>query len=285
MKLLREYRFYTMLALLLIIPVISLNTSNKEPSEFSTLDEIVVTITGPLQTAITYTIDQGAQFFENYVLLHHLRADYSEAVEENRRLQNTIHNLKEIEVENQRLRALLQFEATIQDKKITAQVIATDVSSDFRSIRINKGSASGLTKGMPVVTHEGIVGRVLRVTKNYSDILTILDNLSAVDAVVQRSRARGVVEGQTDNSCILKYVLRTDDIEAGDVVISSGLDSIYPKGIQIGQVTKVNKKSYGISQDVEIKPSVDFSKLEEVLVILKPPVHSAISQKEQGPEL
>ena len=122
---------------------------------------------------------------------------------------------------------------------------------------------------MPAVTHEGIVGKVLRTTPHYSDIITILDNLSSIDAIVQRSRARGIVEGQTDSSCILKYVLRTDDIETGDVIISSGLDGVYPKGLMLGRVNKVSKKSYGITQDVEVRPSVDFSRLEEVLVILK----------------
>jgi len=268
-KLLREYRFYTTLAIMILIPVLSLNTSKKAPGDFGFVDRAVVFVTSPLQTAITFAIDRVAHLFQNYIFLQSVRQEYSAIIEENRKLLNTIHNLKEIEVENARLRALLQFQATIEDKKITAQVIAKDVSTEFRSLRINKGLDAGIEKGMPVVTHEGIVGRVLRVTPKYSDIITVLDNLSSIDAIIQRTRARGILEGQTDTSCILKYALRTDDIEAGDVIISSGLDSIYPKGLLLGKVSKVNKKSYGITQDVEVKPSVDFSRLEEVLVILK----------------
>lgn len=230
---------------------------------------MVVFTTAPIQSLITFTIDQTARFLQNYVFLVHVRRDFVEVVEENRKLLNTIHSLREIEAENKRLHALLQFQNTIEDQKVTAQVIAKDVSTEFRSIRINKGSSLGIQRGMAVVTHEGVVGKVLRTTAGYSDVITLLDNLSAIDAIVQRSRAKGMLEGATDFSCILKYVLRTDDVEVGDMAITSGLDGIYPKGLLLGTVIKVNKKSYGMTQEVELRPSVDFSKLEEVLVILK----------------
>jgi rod shape-determining protein MreC len=274
LKLIKEYRFYCSIALLVFIPILSLNTSNKAVGDFTFFDRGIVFITAPIQSAITLSIDHAAGFIQNYIFLMNTRRDFSAVVEENRKLLNTIHNFKEIEVENKRLRALLQFQDKIEDKKTTAQVIAKDVSTEFRSIRINKGSNAGIQRGMAVVTHEGVVGKVLRVTAEYSDVITMLDNLSSVDAIVQRSRAKGVIEGLTDASCILKYALRTDDIEVGDVVVSSGLDGIYPKGLLLGTVLKVNKKSYGVTQDVEVRPSVDFSKLEEVLVILKTDIHA-----------
>ena len=269
LKLIKEYRFYCTIAVLLFIPILSLNTSNKAAGDFNFVDRSVVFVTAPIQSVITYSIDRCAHFIQDYIFLINTRRDFSSVVEENRKLLNTIHNLKEIEVENKRLKSLLQFQEKVEEKKTTAQVIAKDVSSEFRSIRINKGSNDGIERGMAVVTHEGIVGKVLRVTSNYSDVITMLDNLSSIDAIVQRSRARGLVEGSSDFSCILRYALRTDDIETGDVIVSSGLDSVYPKGLMLGTVIKVTKKSYGVTQDVEVRPSVDFSKLEEVLVILK----------------
>lgn len=274
LKLIKEYRFYCTIALLVFIPILSLNTSNKAVTDFNFFDRGIVFITAPLQTVITFTIDRTARFIQNYVFLINTRRDLSAIVEENRKLLNTIHNFKEIEVENKRLRSLLQFQDKVEDKKITAQVIAKDVSTEFRSIRINKGALAGIQRGMAVVTHEGVVGKILRVTAEYSDVLTVLDNLSSVDAIIQRSRARGVLEGMTDFSCILRYALRTDDIEVGDVAVSSGLDGIYPKGLMLGSVIKVTKKSYGVTQDVEVRPSVDFSKLEEVLVILRQDPHA-----------
>jgi rod shape-determining protein MreC len=274
LKLIKEYRFYCTIALLVFIPILSLNTSNKAETDFNFVDRSIVFITAPIQSMISLTIDHAARFMQNYIFLINTRRDFSSTVEENRKLLNTINNFKEIEAENKRLRALLQFQEKVEDKKITAQVIAKDVSTEFRSIRINKGSASGILRGMAVVTHEGIVGKVLRVTADYADVITMLDNLSSIDAIVQRSRARGVIEGATDDKCILKYALRTDDIEVGDVIVSSGLDGVYPKGLMLGNVVKVAKKSYGVTQSVEVRPSVDFSKLEEVLVILKPDLHA-----------
>lgn len=269
LKLIKEYRFYTAIALFVLIPILSLNTSNKASVDFSLFDRAVVFVTAPIQSAITLTVDHVARFIQNYVFYVSVRKDFLSVTEENRRLLNTIHDFKEMEAENKRLRSLLQFQEKLENKKITAQVIAKDSSPEFRSIRINKGSDAGIQRGMAVVTHEGIVGKVLRTTARHSDIITVLDNLSSVDSIVQRSRARGILEGATDFLCVLRYALRTDDIEVGDVVVSSGLDGTYPKGLMLGMVTKVTKKSYGVTQDVEVRPNVDFSKLEEVLVILK----------------
>ena len=277
LKLIKEYRFYCSIALLVFIPILSLNTSNKAETDFNFFDRAIVFITAPIQSMITLTIDHAARFMQNYIFLVNTRRDLGATVEENRRLLNKIHDFKEMEVENKRLRALLQFQEKVEGSKITAQVIAKDVSSEFRSIRINKGSSSGILRGMAVVTHEGVVGKILRATADYSDVITMLDNLSSIDAIVQRSRARGLMEGATDTSCILRYALRTDDIEVGDVIVSSGLDGVYPKGLMLGSVIKVEKKAYGVTQYVEVKPSVDFTKLEELLVILKPDQHSQMA--------
>ncbi len=271
-KLLKEYRYYCTIAFFVFIPILSLNTRSKESVQFNYFDHIIVFVSAPIQSLITYSINKAALFFQNYIFLVNTHENLSIVTLENRKLLNVIHNYQEIEAENKRLRELMQLQNKIEEEKIIAQVIAKDVSAEFRSIRINKGTKAGIERGMPVLTHEGIVGKVLRTTPYYSDIITILDNLSAVDAMIQRTRARGILEGATDFYCILKYALRTDDIEVGDVLISTGLDSIYPKGLPLGTVTKTYKKSYGVTQDVEIKPSVNFSKLEEVFVILKPDV-------------
>jgi rod shape-determining protein MreC len=118
-----------------------------------------------------------------------------------------------------------------------------------------------------VINAEGVIGRVLRVSEHNADVVTLLDPLSAVDAYIMRSRARGIVEGLTDALCQLKFALRVDDIQPGDILLSSGLGGNFPKGIPVGTVIKVTRKSYGITQKVEVKPSVDFSRIEEVLVV------------------
>jgi rod shape-determining protein MreC len=267
-KYLKQYRFYITLFLFVLIPVIAIDTSTRAPRDYRFYDRVIVGLTSPIQAVISWSLEQIASAFENYIYLWHTHQDNLALLDENRKLLNSIAGLREIQQENLRLRKLLNFEEKFNIQSVVARVIAKDVSTEFRSVRINRGEDSGVKRNMAVVTDEGIVGRVFRTTKNTSDIVTVVDLYSAVDAIVERSRARGVVEGLTDDICQLKYALRTDDIQPGDILISSGLGGIYPKGVAVGTVSKVNRKPYGITQEVEVRPSVDFSKLEEVLVVL-----------------
>jgi rod shape-determining protein MreC len=267
-KYLKQYRFYITLFLCVLIPVMAIDTSTRAPRNYRFYDHVIVSLTAPLQMSISWSLEQITYHFTNYIYLLHTRRDNLALLEENRKLLNSIASFKETEQENLRLRKLLQFEEHLNLKSVVARVIAKDVSTEFRSIRINRGETSGIQRNMAVVTNEGIVGRVLRTTPDTSDVVTILDLLSSIDAILERSRARGIVEGLTDEVCQLKYALRTDDIQPEDLLISSGLGGIFPKGIAIGVVSKVHRKPFGITQEVEVRPSVDFSKLEEVLVIL-----------------
>jgi len=264
---LREYRFSITLLLLLLIPVFAIDTATRTPRDYRFHDRVVLFLTTPIQTVISLSLEQITSSFENYIYLWNTRKEHQKMVEENRRLLGKIASLREMQQENSRLRKLLDFNSSHQLQSVIARVIAKDVSTEFRAIRINRGESSGIRKNMAVITDEGVVGRVLRTTKTTADIVTILDLLSAVDAIVERSRARGIVEGMTDEVCQLKFVIRTDDIEPGDLLITSGLGGIFPKGIPVGTVSKANRKAYGISQEVEVRPSVDFSRLEEVMVI------------------
>ena len=266
-KYLKEYKFYIILFSFVLIPVIAIDTSTRAPRSYRFYDRFVVMLTYPIQFAITGTLDSVFSAFQNYIHLWSVRKENATLLDENRKLLMTIVNLRETEQENQRLRKLLGFREEFQLKTVVARVIAKDVSTEFRAVRINRGESSGIRKDMAVVNQEGAVGRVLRVTAGTADVVTILDPLSAVDVVVKRSRVRGIVEGMTDEVCELKFALRTDDIQVGDILISSGLGGIYPKGVPVGTVLKVDRKPYGITQSVEVRPSVDFSRLEEVLII------------------
>lgn len=267
LKYIKEYRFYIFLLAFLLIPVVAIDTSTRGPREYRFHDRAIVFLTSPIQALISGTIDEIAGFFQNYLFLLSTRRDHLQTMEENRKLLGTIAQLQEAQQENSRLRRLIKFQEEFKLETVVARVVAKDVSSEFRALRINRGESSGIQKDMAVVTNEGVVGRVLRTTASTSDVVTVLDLLSAVDSFVARSRARGVITGRTESTCQLKYALRTDDIEPGDVLISSGLGGIFPKGIPVGTVSKVDRKAYGISQDVDVRPSVDFSRLEEVLVV------------------
>ncbi len=125
---------------------------------------------------------------------------------------------------------------------------------------------------MAVISPEGVVGQILKVAPHYATVLLVTDYNSAIDSIVQKTRARAIVEGKGENRCQLKYLLRAEEVNVGDVILTSGLGGNFPKGLLIGEIRKVEKKGYGIFQYAEIAPSVDLTKLEEVLVITKTPV-------------
>lgn len=174
---------------------------------------------------------------------------------------------KEVFLENKRLRKLLNFSDKINNEYIAAEVVGRDSSKWFNTIVINRGISSGIKLNFPVIVPQGIVGQVIEVSERYSKVLLITDRMSGVDCLVQESRGRGVLSGTGENSCSLKYILRKFDVASGNHIITSGMDKIFPKGLRVGIVTEVNKKNSGIFQDIEVKPFVDFEKLEEVLII------------------
>lgn len=268
LKYLKEYRFYILLGAFVLIPLIAIDTTARAPRSYRFYDRAILWLTTPVQAFLSWGIDSGVSFFHHYIFLRHTREENQQLLDENKRLIQTIIHLEEAQAENSRLRKLLAFHEQFRIQGVVARVIAHDVSTEFRGIRINRGESSGIKKDMAVLHADGLVGRVYRVTADTADVLTLVDLLSAVDSVVERSRARGIVEGLTDDTCRLKFALRTDDIQPGDRLLTSGTGGIFPRGISVGTVSKTTKKAYGISQEVEVLPAVDFSKLEEILVAL-----------------
>lgn len=187
---------------------------------------------------------------------------------ENRRLRAELAAVDELRRENERLRRLLGFVEEAPWQTVAARVIAEDASSWFRTIEIDRGSEDGMSEGLPVVTAAGLVGRVVRTTAHASRVLLITDASSAVAVLVQDQRIRGVCRGQ-GNALALDFALLQDEIQVGDGVITSGLGGVFPKGVVVGYVREVQREQYGLFQTVEVEPAVNFSDLEEVLILVK----------------
>jgi rod shape-determining protein MreC len=177
------------------------------------------------------------------------------------------NRLLEAEATNLRLQQLLEFRSQLPADSITASIIANSASTWFQSCLLNKGSADGVEKGMAVVTPLGAMGQVVAVTGRTSKVLLLTDPNSGVDVMVQRSRARGIVSGSLDNGTVMKYVKRSEDVQEGDRLITSGLDGVFPKGLTVGTVTKVRKQHVGLFQFIELTPTVTSSRVEDVLVV------------------
>lgn len=217
--------------------------------------------------AFSFVKTQFTESWENYVVLKNYKEQNRQLIEENKRLRTRIFRLYELKLQNQRLKELLGFIEEEPFEAVPAKVIAGSPSllrSEF--VTIDKGQNSGIDVGMPVVVRNGIVGRIYMVDKLSSQVMLITDPISAVDAIVQRTRARGILKGN-GNNCTLKYIEREEDIKSGDRIITSGKDGFFPKGILIGKAEEVQNE--GGMYRALIQPEVDVDSLEEVLVLIR----------------
>ncbi|MBC2694272.1 MAG: rod shape-determining protein MreC [Desulfobacteraceae bacterium] len=233
----------------------------------------------PFQKTVTQSVQFLKNIWGNYFFLVSVEKENADLKRTISRAIDKNNKYREIEISNFRLRNLLDFRKTMTNQVLVAEVVGQDPSPWFKTIIIDKGKSDGVEKGLPVVVPEGIAGQIIDISCNYSKVLLIIDRNSAVDALVQRTRDRGLIKGQSDGRCLSKYVLRKHDIKVGDTVVSSGLDGLFPKGLRVGYVTEIVKRNSGIFQEVTVMPYVDFEKLEEVLVVLDSPKHDFVSEQ------
>ena len=184
------------------------------------------------------------------------------------RQSRQIVQLTEERAANERLRRLLTFKIAAPGEYMGAKIVAWDPGPWYQSMVINVGSSDGVLPNAPVVTEAGLVGRVVELAPNYSKVLLIPDPGSGVDAFIQRNRVHGLISGRGVGQMSLDYVSKADDVRPGDLVVTSGLDGVFPAGLSVGSVTLVDKKSLGLFLEAQINPSVDLNGLEEVLVRL-----------------
>jgi rod shape-determining protein MreC len=263
----RRFRVSIFAVTFLTAALLTISSRINNVERLAFIDWVLLEITSPLQKAVVYSTDAIGSLIDSYVLLVNLKRENVALRRMATELREENNLLREKAIANERLRNLLRFSKKIPRSMLPAQIIGIDPSSWFRTILIDKGTKHGVKRGVAVVSPEGIVGHVLQTSHHYAKVLLITDFNSSVDAIVQRSRAKGVVEGNGENLCRLKYASRTQDIQLGDKVVTSGLGGRYPKGLMIGKISKIEKKRYGLFQHAEIMLSVNFTKLEEVFVI------------------
>lgn len=203
-----------------------------------------------------------------YLKLVGIKRENASLQKENEELRAKLGALTELKLENERLNKLIDFKRSTSMELLAAKVIARDLSLDHTSIRINRGTHHGLRKLMGVITVEGVVGYVLRADAESSQVVVLTDRSAAIDAIVQRTRARGLASGKNAQTCRLRYLERADDVAAGDMIVTSGLQGYFPKGFPIGKLTSVRKTDFGISVEAELQPVVNASNIEEVFVVM-----------------
>jgi rod shape-determining protein MreC len=244
-----------------------LSLSSREPYPEHGAGRFAIALVAPFQKIISHSSRFLRDIWEHYFFLVSVAEENERLHKEAQTAFALAHRNEELMQANDRLRQLLNLDQELQLPTVAAQVVGKDPSPWFQTILVDKGREDGVEIGFPVINPQGVVGLIVDSTAHYAKVMLITDPNSAVDAVVQKSRARGIIKGGTSGYCVFNYVLRKYDVEVGDSVISSGMDGVFPKGTPIGRVAEVLKQDAGIFQDVTVTPFVDFERLEEVLIV------------------
>ena len=223
----------------------------------------------PFQAGVTRVMHFCRRTWNHYFYLVGVQQERDRLKEELGAAEMEKNRCLESALATERLRELLEMNAEAPYRMLPAQVAGIDPSGWFKTVIINKGTGDGVSKGMAVVATKGLVGHVIKAFDRSAMVLLVIDRTSAVDALVQRSRFRGIVEGETPVNCRFKYLVRKADVKIGDTVVSSGLDGVFPKGLRVGAISQILNPGSGLFQEPRVRPFVDFARLEEVLVILE----------------
>ncbi|HEU19988.1 MAG TPA: rod shape-determining protein MreC [Deltaproteobacteria bacterium] len=265
----RKYRSIIIILILAFIFLITLSLLFKTSGETGFFKKLVLETVAPLEQAVNVSIHGIKTVWQRYIFLVGLEEENRNLRERLALLAGQVNTWREAQLEHERLKLLMGIRERLDVPTITARVVGRERSSMFKTVLINRGSLDTVTAGAPVLTHEGIVGRVTDVSWNTSTVLLLIDYNSNIDALVQDGRAQGILQGAGSMECILRYVQRSEKVKAGDLVVSSGLDGVFPKGLPLGTITSIDREKAGLFQRIRVIPTVDVSKLEEVLIVLK----------------
>ena len=263
----RSIKELTIVAILVSMGLILLFSSFEKGGK-GTFVSFIYSAFKPVDQTITFFQRKVSNIFDSYIRLVGVNRENQVLTEEIRRLRTEIVSLREKELENKRLKKILDLKDKLDFPTIVAQIIGQDVSGLFRTVLINKGSDEGVMPDMPVTTPGGIVGKIGRCSNAMAQVAMITDPNVAVDCRVERTRDRGLLIGSYSYSCVLQYLSKEAKIERGDLIVTSGLDGIFPRGLVVGTIESVRSSEHGLFLEATVSPSARLSEIEEVMVIL-----------------
>lgn len=256
------------LALIVALPFLAINTQRK--------DGAIPWFLVPFSASISFINQSYSEFSTGirkttsfYLNLLDIKKINLALQKENLELKTLMAQFNQLKQENEHLNGLLAFKNESKSQILIARVIGIDINADYETIRIDKGTEDGLKPFMPVISPHGVIGYIFRPLPHMSQVLLLSDRNAIVDGQIERTRAHGLVEGASRDKLRMLYILRPDDGAVGDVVITSGINKIFPRGIPIGKIVSAERDANGISQLIEIKPEVNPYNLDEVLVLIK----------------
>ena len=269
--LLKRYREVIVVAVLLVVPLGVFFAHARHPSDRTAMDRFVLTVTSPLERVVDRGVSGVLDAWYHYVWLRGVRDRAVEAGREAAELRRENARLRQALAESQRLEALLGFARSRPEARVVGgRVIGTRMDpKGLQLVTIDRGEDDGVRKMMPVVTADGVVGRVHTASAHAADVLLLVDRNSSIAVRADRSRARANVRGAGGPGPLrLEYALRSDDLIEGDALVTSGTDGVFPRGLPVGKVTRIRRGGYGLYQLADVLPAVDVTRLEEVLVVV-----------------
>jgi len=264
----RKYHPHITAAVLLILSLVIISYSASKFTEAGFLRKVFIEIASPVTNIVNISAKGLTDFWERYLLLVKIEEENKKLREEKTALNQQLNTYREGYYESIRLRKLLELKNVLSYKFQAARVVDNKSNALFKTILIDKGTADGLQVGYPVLSAEGVVGKIMESSWHYSHVLLLIDKNSNIDAVVQRNRAHGILQGAGISHYNLKYISHSENIVPGDTVLSSGMAGLFPKGLILGTINTAYRQEHELFQKIDVTPSVDFSKLEEVLVLL-----------------
>jgi rod shape-determining protein MreC len=240
----------------------------------------VVTFGGfsEVQRATMAVVDGVRGLWSGYVALQQVQQENTALKQDMQTLQIRLQQERAEAQRTDNLRQLLELRERAHLETAAAEVIAGPASPDFRTVTIDKGSSEGLATDMAVISPAGVVGRIILPSRRASKVQLLIDRNAAAGALIERTRVQGVVIGVGDGMLRLQYVPGTSDVKTGDLVVTSGIDGIYPKGFVIGTIDHADR-GVGAYHEIMVRPAVDFARLEEVLVVKTPPASRTILEE------
>ncbi len=247
------------------------------------LEEVTFGAFSEAQRGTSALVSGAWNVWSGYVGLRHVRRENDALRQQLAAAQVQVQEQRALADRSRGLARLLDLRDGTGLSTVAVEIIASGASADFRTLTIDKGSNQGLAADMAVIAPVGVVGRVVVASRRASKVQLLIDRNAAAGALIERSRAQGVVVGAGDDTLRMDYVSEVADVVVGDVIVTSGIDGIFPKGFVIGRVTAV-EKSGGAYRLIAVQPAVDFSSLEDVLVVVTPtPAHSVLETPQEKP--
>jgi rod shape-determining protein MreC len=257
-------RVLLLIVILLVVGLLLL--ASMLGGRFGAAHQLALDFIGPMQSAVTRTVSGIVAVKDDYIALWNVRA-------ENKRLQALVDKYlqelgeyREGYSTNLYLEELLHFKEKLSFQPLAARVVGKGPAYWFQTIVVDRGTKDDVLEGMIVLAPQGVVGQVIHTSEHYAKVLLANAPSSAIDAMIQKNRTRGILKGAGEHGYVLNYVLKNADVEVGDYIVTAGIGGVFPAGIPLGRVSNIHKKRRGMFQEIEVQPDVDFQKLEFVFI-------------------